>query len=178
MEMIENTIWYRGRADTILVDGVELSVETDHRAVLLFWQLLQDGTLPMVVRTRLFSRLAVPEGAEAVDPARLFTALLAFYGFTTGQGVPGRPHFDLWYDGERIVASFRAAYGIDLLEESLHWHRFWHCFGNCRRTRCSCGWCGCGSWICGRSRMTHCGIGCGRPTGRYSCRIPFGKEAM
>lgn len=124
MEMIENTIWYRGRASTILVDGVELSVETDHRAVLLFWQLLQDGTLPMVVRTRLFSRLAVSEGAETVDPAKLLTALLAFYGFTTGQGVPGRPHFDLWYDGERIVASFRAAYGIDLLETPLHWHRF------------------------------------------------------
>lgn len=124
MEMIENTIWYRGRVGTILVDGVELPVETDHRAVLLFWRLLQDGTLPMVVRTRLFSRLAVSEGAEAVDPARLLTALLAFYGFTTGQGVPGRPHFDLWYDGERIVASFRAAYGIDLLETPLHWHRF------------------------------------------------------
>lgn len=124
MEMRENSIWYRGRATTVLVDGVEIPVETDYRVGLLLWQLWQDDSLPMLVRTRLFLRLAVPE-LPVLDQTKLLSALLTFYGFTTGQTAHStRPLFDLWYDGERIVASFQAAYGIDLLGTPLHWHQF------------------------------------------------------
>lgn len=124
MEMRENSIWYRGRATAVWVDGVEIPVETDYRVGLLLWQLWQDDSLPMLVRTRLFLRLAVPE-LPVLDQTKLLSALLTFYGFTTGQTAHStRPLFDLWYDGERIVASFQAAYGIDLLGTPLHWHQF------------------------------------------------------
>lgn len=129
MEMRENSIWYRGRATAVWVDGVEIPVETDYRVGLLLWQLWQDDSLPMLVRTRLFLRLAVSELPEpelpVLDQTKLLSALLTFYGFTTGQTAHStRPLFDLWYDGERIVASFQAAYGIDLLGTPLHWHQF------------------------------------------------------
>lgn len=131
MEMREDSIWYRGRATAVWVDGVEITVETDYRVGLLLWQLWQDDSLPMLVRTRLFLRLAVPElpkpelDGVVPDQTKLLSALLTFYGFTTGQTAHStRPLFDLWYDGERIVASFQAAYGIDLLGTPLHWHQF------------------------------------------------------
>lgn len=128
-----DTIWFSGRADTVWVDGVEIPVETDYRVGLLLGMLLQDETLPRLVRTRLMIRIAVGKAfdtAATVEQTSLFWALCAFYGFGTVRqvgetvGKERRPVFDLFADGERIVASFQAAYGIDLLSTSLHWHRF------------------------------------------------------
>lgn len=125
MEMMENTIWVRGNMAAVLVDGVEIPVETDYRVGLLLSRLMQDTTLPPVVRSRLFVRLACDTSGHDVDMTKLFSALLGFYGFTMVEhGTGDRPVFDLFADGERIVASFQAAYGIDLLHTSIHWHRF------------------------------------------------------
>lgn len=123
---MKDTIWFAGRADSVHVDGVEIPVETDYRMGLLLSRLMQDTTLPPVVRSRLFVRLACGTSEPPVDTTKLVSALLGFYGFTTVEhGTGGRPVFDLFGDGERIVASFQAAYSIDLFSTSMHWHRFW-----------------------------------------------------
>lgn len=122
---MKDTIWFAGRADTILVDEVEIPVETDYRVGLLLWRILQDTTLPPLVRTRLMIRIAVGQD-NGIEQTKLFSALCAFYGFAIVENVRGntQPVFDLFADGERIVASFQAAYGIDLLHTYLHWHQF------------------------------------------------------
>ncbi len=125
---MKGSIWIAGRETTIWVDGVEIPVETDFRVGLLLWSILQDDTLPPLVRSRLFVRIAVGKDYDGADTPRqkLLLALLDFYGFAAvadGKGTD-RPVLDLFADGERIVASFQAAYGIDLLHTSLHWHQF------------------------------------------------------
>lgn len=121
------SLWISGRETSVWVDGTEIPVETDFRVGLLLWRILQDETLPPPVRSRLFVRIAVgKDDGGMVETQKLLAALLDFYGFgvVDGSKGTGRPVLDLWIDGERIVASFQAAYGIDLLHTSLHWHRF------------------------------------------------------
>lgn len=117
-----------GLPDAVWVDGVRIPVETDYRAGLLYDALLQDSSLPAGVRSSLFLEFACGDVPASVDRGRLFAALTEFY--TMGQPWGGdtipaaEPVMDFEEDGDRILASFQAAYGIDLLAVRMHWWQF------------------------------------------------------
>ena len=127
--MRERSVLTDGLPCTVPVDGVEIPVETDYRAGLLFYDLLRDTELSEGVRLNLFAEFAcggIPEGTE---PEQLYTALFDFYAMEnpvqlSGGQTTGEPVMDFTFDGDRILASFQAAYGIDLTEVRMHWWKF------------------------------------------------------
>lgn len=127
--MRERSVLTDGLPCTVPVDGVEIPVETDYRAGLLFYDLLRDTELPEGVRLNLFAEFAcggIPAGTE---PEQLYTALFDFYAMEnpvqlSGGQTTGEPVMDFTFDGDRILASFQAAYGIDLTAVRMHWWQF------------------------------------------------------
>ena len=117
-----------GLPDGVMVSGVWVPVETDYRMGLLLDGLLRDTELPSAVRLALFIRFACGSAGEDVDRAALTEALLGFYAMgalqTGAAGEPGELLVDFAADGDRILASFQAAYGIDLLGVRMHWWQF------------------------------------------------------
>lgn len=50
---------------------------------------------------------------------------------------PGEKDFDYEFDAPEIYASFRQLYGIDLLEEDMHWWKFRALLSGCFFCRCA-----------------------------------------
>ena len=116
-----------GLPDAVLVDGVRIPVETDYRAGLLYDALLRDRSLPEGVRASLAVEFACGTVPESVDREKLLSALAQFYtmGQAEGDGNPeAEPVMDFEEDGDRILSSFQAAYGIDLVAVRMHWWQF------------------------------------------------------
>ncbi len=100
----------------LVVDGVDVPVRTSFRAWLRFGRIV--------------------EQAHVCDPHVLVgpcdgdwrPAALEFYRSPvetprTSDVATARP-YDLALDGDYVVGSFQAAYGIDLTCGDMHWHRF------------------------------------------------------
>ena len=124
--------------DTVMVGGVEVSIQTDFRTGIRFTLLMQDDTLNKSVRIELM--LAAYYGRNASGGVlrnwqEAIGQALWFYK----SGRPERPRaqrsdddntqdgksYDFEYDGSLIYAAFREQYGIDLLDiEYLHWWKF------------------------------------------------------
>ena len=120
----------RGLPGTVTVDGIQVPVETDYRLGLLTDMLAEDPALTDADRAALLLRLYCREIPAGVDTEGLVLAILDFYAmdpdrkrFAAG-GSAGEPVFDFEADGDRIFASFRLAYGIDLTEVRMHWWKF------------------------------------------------------
>ena len=115
-----------GLPDAVWVDGVRIPVETDYRMGLLYDALLRDRSLPEGVRASLLVEFACGQIPESVDRGRLFTALAEFYamGKEEEAAQTAEPAMDFEEDGDRILSSFQAAYGIDLLAVRMHWWQF------------------------------------------------------
>lgn len=116
-----------GLPDAVLVDGMRIPVETDYRAGLLYDALLRDRSLPEGVRASLAVEFACGTVPESVDRERLLSALAQFYtmGQAEGEENPeAEPVMDFEEDGDRILSSFQAAYGIDLMAVRMHWWQF------------------------------------------------------
>lgn len=115
-----------GLPDAVLVDGVRVPVETDYRAGLLYDALLQDGSLPEGVRASLIVEFTCGQVPDAVDREKLLLALAEFYAMGKAEETPSaaEPVMDFEEDGDRILSSFQAAYGIDLLTVRMHWWQF------------------------------------------------------
>lgn len=127
--MRERSVLTDGLPHTVSVDGMDIPVETDYRAGLLFYDLLRDTDLPEGVRLNLFAEFACGGIPEGTDMDKLYTALLQFYAMEnpvqqSGGQTGGEPVMDFTFDGDRILASFQAAYGIDLLAVRMHWWQF------------------------------------------------------
>lgn len=122
---MKGSIWFESLPETITVEGISYPVETDFRVGIRLCALWQDTAFPPCVRALVFLKRSCPaawKGENEPPLDKLLSALLTFYGFTETMSHE-RPVFDLMWDDERIVASFQAAYGIDLLHTPLHW---WH----------------------------------------------------
>lgn len=104
--------------DMIGVDGVYYPVYTDYRTWIEFERgINRDG----VYSTCIFVD-AIPEGSSWVQPALMFLRNPNSTPKATGSS---ERIYDFMEDGEFIVSSFQAAYGIDLTAgEYMHWHRF------------------------------------------------------
>lgn len=116
-------------------DGVP--VYTDFRRWILLLRLMDDETVPEPAKPGASARIVCRRPPESPDPGerdRLTRAILAFAagGEVPRQaeepggdpGDPGDPVFDFAEDGERILASFWQAYGIDLTKARMHWWIF------------------------------------------------------
>ncbi len=120
----------RGLPETVAVDGVQVPVDTDYRLGLLTGMLAEDPALTETDRAALLLRLYCREVPEGVDAEALVLAILDFYAMDpdrkrlAAKGSTKEPVFDFETDGDRIFASFRLAYGIDLTEERMHWWKF------------------------------------------------------
>lgn len=104
--------------NAIEVDGVTYRVKTDFRTWIRFWAEYEGGTASYCIFEK-----DIPPGGDWEASAVLF---LTNPNVTPrGSESPVRL-MDYILDGEYIVASFQAAYGIDLTDPKLkmHWHRF------------------------------------------------------
>lgn len=102
----------------LLVGGEAYEVRTSFRTWIAFARVLEaEG----VFWTGVFAR-DVPESPEWRDAAVEFLASPNETPRRTGGDGPRT--VDLLLDGDFIVAAFQQAYGIDLTEGDMHWHRF------------------------------------------------------
>ena len=121
----------RGLPESVTVDGVAVPIETDYRVGLLTGEMAQDPCLSEEDRAALLLRLYCREIPAGVDPEALVPAILDFYAMDPERKRPAEgerrakePVCDFDVDGDRIIASFQQAYGIDLLAARMHWWRF------------------------------------------------------
>ena len=108
-------------------DGIP--VYTDFRRWALFFRLLADPAVPEAVKPAVAARIVcreIPQPRTPGERDRVTKALLVFAsgGEEEPRAEGGEPLFDFEEDGARILASFRAAYGIDLTAARMHWWVF------------------------------------------------------
>lgn len=108
---------FRDMPSAIEVDGITYALKTDFREWLQFGYLLEHE------KQFWFGVFeGEPPGIECAD------AVLEFYKSenpTPKSSASDRKLLDMILDGDYIVASFQAVYGIDLTSiDYMHWHRF------------------------------------------------------
>lgn len=103
-----------------------IPVHTDFRRWILFLRLLEDEEVPDAVKPAAAARIVCrdPELAPGDVPVSSLLAFAAGGEETPAGGEGGDGIFDFAEDGERILASFYAVYGIDLTSARLHWWTF------------------------------------------------------
>ncbi|MBQ7922284.1 MAG: hypothetical protein IJ325_06875 [Clostridia bacterium] len=120
---------------SVTVDGVCVPIRTDYQTGILFGELAKDDTLDNLSRMKLGLWLYCGDDLPAVDPHRLFAAILAFYRGdaadsagteqpTVSKNLPAGGVFDFVWDGDQIYGAFLQVYRIDLTECTLHWWKF------------------------------------------------------
>lgn len=109
-----------GLPTALEVDGEAFPIDVDFRTWIRFAKDLEDSG---VARYYIFTE-DVPTGRSWVPVAVAFLESKCETPRATGRRAPRV--IDYVEDGERIVASFQSAYGIDLTDPStkMHWHRF------------------------------------------------------
>lgn len=133
LDRLPSELWICGRA---------VRVNTDFRYSILFEKLCLDRTIPPDEKAKKLFRLMFPDLQELPleDPQQIFDALIQFYKGgerelnqyqireqkkAEEQEQPAEERvYDYEYDDELIFAAFLQQYGIDLVEERLHWWKF------------------------------------------------------
>lgn len=104
--------------DTLEVDGIDYKIDTDFRTWIRFNEDFESGVCPYYIFKR-----DIPEGSYEAEAAQ-FLYNPNVTPRSTETPTERLLHYVL--DGEYIVSSFQAVYGIDLTDPKLkmHWHRF------------------------------------------------------
>ena len=106
----------QGLPHLLVVGDEEVEVETSFRAWLRFGRILER------------CRIASPHVLKGECRGDWRPAALEFYGSENptprGGRAGGARAMDVLADGDLVVGAFQQAYGIDLTEEDMHWHRF------------------------------------------------------
>ena len=135
--MTEFRLWKSSKKalpDTVMVDGGAFSVNTDFKTILKIFAILDDPEILDAHKgaqiVRLFFRDAAPARWED-----------AFGWFVRCGDAPNPAQetprgFDYDFDAPEIYASFLHLYGIDLLQENLHWWQFCALLAGCCLSRC------------------------------------------
>ncbi len=120
--------------DTVEVDGSVYDIRPGFRNILKILRLqndpdVLDGHKAELLRRWFFDGEAPEAWAEA------------FGHFVRAGDEPelpaGERDFDYEFDAPEIYASFRQLYGIDLMDEDLHWWQFRALLGGCFLCRCA-----------------------------------------
>lgn len=99
-------------------DGKFYRIRADARTILTIFRLLTDNSVMAQHKPLLIQRLFF----ITETPTDGFQLLLDFLGFT-GE-TQNEPQFDYEYDATEIYADFLRYYGIDLMNDSIHYKRF------------------------------------------------------
>lgn len=115
-------------ANSLDIEGKHYPINTDFRVWLKFYELTKRESLDF---------RSVTEGIilcykDGVLPPSFLKASEAMWHFFMGtneknsksSGIAGKKIFDFTEDAPLIYASFLSEYGIDLLQEDMHWHKF------------------------------------------------------
>jgi hypothetical protein len=124
--MINFSRAYRKRQLSITVEDIEFPVKTDFYFWLAFENIITGKavTPDMLDEFDFLYQWQKPEDKQAG-----FHELLGFYENRQPLPRPSGKHlgvtaFDWELDSEYIYAAFRQQYGIDLIEQDIHWHDF------------------------------------------------------
>lgn len=112
--------------NSVTVDGISYPVNTDFRVWLRFYELIKSGSLDFKIITDAII-LCYKGGKLPPSFFKAFDALLFFFSGKTDNSKPEKKEknmFDFTEDAELIFASFLSDYGIDLTNETMHWHKF------------------------------------------------------
>jgi hypothetical protein len=137
--MIDLSKEQRQRQSSIWVAGVEYPIKTEFYLWINFEKQIvgKSVTLDMLDQFDCLYQWRVPEDREAG-----FKELIRFY--ENRQPLPrpsGKPSnviaFDYELDSEYVYAAFLQQYGINLIEQSVHWHDFLSLFNGLVDTKLS-----------------------------------------
>ena len=114
----------KGLPNTIVVDGRSFSIKTDFREWLKFGELMESNCT-------IHDISHILNGVNERDiNDRIVYELMMFYNNPNatpnalGDDSSMIKTMDYILDGEYIVGSFMAVYGIDLTDCDMHWHKF------------------------------------------------------
>lgn len=122
---------------SVTVCGESVPIETDYRRWLLVMEVIGDGEITnpltriecliMIACPTVWKRIIAGEIFSDEFVSELIDAIVRFAscGEAADAGEQeGERVFDFTQDGEMIYASFMQAYGIDLCDVTMHWHKF------------------------------------------------------
>lgn len=111
--------------DTVEIGGKPVSILTDFRVWACFESLALSGNATAEQLLAMCYPETVSDPVEALKKAIWFYRLGKDEGVTDERSCTQKGRcYDFEQDGAPLVASFRAAYGIDLLSEKVHWWAF------------------------------------------------------
>ncbi len=103
-------------------------VHTDFKNWIKIAELLEEEKehgMENMAEVLLLCYIELPESLfEAMQGVFDFLSGGAFKSFKKGGGIDKQRCFSFKEDGRLIYAAFLSQYGIDLLDEPLHWHKF------------------------------------------------------
>lgn len=112
----------KGLPNAIEVGGEPFLIKTDYREWFRFSEILKEsGNKPRPEELFYLFEDDVPNQPEFVNELFIFYAAPEV---TPKDDGTGKSLVDFILDGSYIYASFMAAYGIDLVETDMHWHKF------------------------------------------------------
>ena len=115
----------KGLPNTVSVGGGSFFIKTDYREWLKFGVLMQQGCTYGDIAFMLEETEHVFTKEELKELVEQLQSFYANPNLTPNQiGGSNEKVIDYIEDGEYIYASFMQAYGIDLVEVDMHWHKF------------------------------------------------------
>ena len=107
--------------DSVCEDGTEYAINTDFRIILRIFRMLGDPEVIDADKTWLLRCMFFP-GRAPSQVKKHFEWFVSCGREKREAG--GDRDFDYEQDAAEIYSAFRQVYGIDLIDEQLHWWRF------------------------------------------------------
>lgn len=110
----------------VRVNGKLYPINTDYRVAIKCFDILNDDTIGDLERTyaviyKLFG--IIPEDEDMGEFIKKVSIYLGC-GETQEEQQSKNRDIDINYDMKYIIASFRSDYGIDIVNENMHWYEF------------------------------------------------------
>lgn len=116
---------------SIKIDSDSIAIRTDFHSWIKFGLISQDKELnDLRIRVELMLECVVKESVKGVDLNKLINALFSFYKLNKEiKDIPKslqstEEPYSFEIDWDLIYTSFKQQYGVNLLEEELHWFEF------------------------------------------------------
>lgn len=112
-----------GFGKTVSAGGKDVPIKTDFRVWLTVDRILKSSAAWHEKIAKILGSVYIKLPDSLPDAVY---AAMEFYNPNAKKASSGgsKKSFDFEYDGELIYAAFLQQYGIDLLKENIHWHKF------------------------------------------------------